>query len=60
MVPDVFKKRIRAKPFFVPVYNLGTADVCFHSYLFAKVVDYPGTVVFLFLTLDWVSAEEVC
>ena len=60
LVTDVFKQRIRAKSFFVLVHCLGTADVCLHSDFLAKIVDYLGTIVFLFLTPDWVSAEEVC
>ena len=56
----MFQKRIRPESFFVLVHNLGIADVCFHSYFLAEVVDYPGAVVFLFLAPDRISGQEVC
>ena len=47
------------KSLFVLVHGLDAADVCLHSDFLPKVFDDPGTVVFLFLTPYWVSAEEV-
>ena len=60
MIPDMVEEGVRVESLFVLVHGLDAADVCLHSDFLPEVIDDPGTMVFLFLAPDWISAEKIC